>query len=45
MAREWGYGLTYHSSNHRAQALPHNEHRPHSALSKRPPIGRVRNPV
>jgi hypothetical protein len=23
MAREWGYGLTYASSNHRARALPH----------------------
>jgi transposase InsO family protein len=48
MAREWGYGLTYLSSAHRAEALPHwldhyNEHRPHSALSNRPPISRVRN--
>ena len=48
MAREWGYGLTYRSSTHRAQALPHwlnhyNEHRPHSAISNRPPISRVRN--
>jgi transposase InsO family protein len=48
MAREWAYGLTYRSSNHRAQALPHwlrhyNEQRPHSALSNRPPISRVRN--
>ena len=48
MAREWGYGLSYPSSTHRAQALPHwldhyNEHRPHSALGNRPPISRVRN--
>lgn len=48
MAREWAYGLTYRSSNARADALPHwldhyNEHRPHSALANRPPISRVRN--
>jgi transposase InsO family protein len=48
MAREWAYGLTYLSSNHRADALPHwlsyyNEQRPHSALGNRPPISRVRN--
>jgi transposase InsO family protein len=48
MAREWGYGLTYRSRTHRAQALPHwldhyNEHRPHSAIGNRPPISRVRN--
>ena len=48
MAREWAYGLTYRSSTHRAQALPHwlrhyNEHRPHSAIGNRPPISRVRN--
>ena len=48
MAREWGYGLTYRSSTHRAQALPHwldhyNGRRPHSSLGDRPPISRVRN--
>jgi transposase InsO family protein len=48
MAREWGYRLTYASSSHRAEALPHwldhyNEQRPHSALGNRPPISRVRN--
>jgi transposase InsO family protein len=48
MAREWGYGLTYRSSAHHAEALPHwlnhyNEHRPHSAIGNRPPISRVRN--
>jgi transposase InsO family protein len=48
MAREWGYGLTYLSSTHRAEALPHwlnhyNQHRPHSAIGNRPPISRVRN--
>jgi transposase InsO family protein len=48
MAREWAYGLTYASSTHRAEALPHwlnhyNEQRPHSALGNRPPTSRVRN--
>jgi transposase InsO family protein len=48
MAREWGYGLSYRSSTHRAQALPHwlkhyNHHRPHSSLQNRPPINRVHN--
>jgi len=46
MAREWGYGLTYASSDHRARALPHwlryyNEQRPHSSIGGRPPISRV----
>jgi transposase InsO family protein len=48
MAREWGYGLSYRSSRHRARALPHwlryyNERRSHSALGGRPPISRARN--
>jgi len=48
MAREWGYGLTYASSNHRARALPHwlehyNTRRPHSGIDNRPPISRVHN--
>ena len=48
MAREWGYGMTYLSSEHRAKALPHwldhyNQQRPHSAIGNRPPISRVRN--
>lgn len=48
MAREWGYGLAYRSSAHRARALPHwldyyNERRPHSSLGGRPPISRARN--
>jgi transposase InsO family protein len=48
MAREWAYGLSYRSSHHRAQALPHwinhyNHHRPHSALGNRPPISRIHN--
>ena len=48
MAREWGYGLTYRSHRHRAQALPHwldhyNRQRPHSAIGDRPPISRVHN--
>jgi transposase InsO family protein len=46
MAREWGYGLAYPSSEHRARALPHwlryyNEQRPHSSIGDRPPISRV----
>jgi transposase InsO family protein len=48
MAREWGYGVLYRSSDARAAALPHwlrhyNEQRPHSALGNRPPLSRVRN--
>jgi transposase InsO family protein len=48
MAREWAYGLSYRSSRHRAQALPHwlthyNRTRPHSSLGNRPPISRVHN--
>jgi transposase InsO family protein len=48
MAREWGYGMTYLTDRHRARALPYwiryyNERRPHSALSGRSPISRVRN--
>jgi transposase InsO family protein len=48
MAREWGYGLTYRSSDARTEALPHwihhyNEQRPHSALNGQPPITRVHN--
>jgi transposase InsO family protein len=48
MAREWGYGLSYASSAHRAQALPHwlehyNTRRLHSSLGGRPPISRVHN--
>lgn len=48
MAREWAYGLVYHSHHQRAQALPHwlnhyNTARPHSSLGGRPPISRVHN--
>ena len=48
MAREWGNGLSYASSRHRAQALPHwlehyNERRPHSGIGNQPPISRVHN--
>ena len=48
MAREWGYGLIYASSEHRRRALPYwlehyNEQRPHSALGGRSPISRVHN--
>jgi transposase InsO family protein len=48
MAREWAYGMTYRSSRHRDQALPHwlehyNHTRPHSAIGNRPPISRVHN--
>ena len=46
MAREWGYGLAYRSSEHRRKALPHwlryyNERRPHSGIGDRPPVSRV----
>jgi transposase InsO family protein len=46
MAREWGYGLAYSSSEQRRRALPHwlryyNEQRPHSSIGDRPPISRV----
>lgn len=46
MAREWGYGLAYRSSEHRRRALPHwlryyNERRLHSSIGNRPPISRV----
>jgi transposase InsO family protein len=48
MAREWGYGLSYRSSRHRDQALPHwlqhyNTSRPHSGIGNRPPVSRVHN--
>jgi len=48
MAREWAYGLTYRSHQHRNAALPHwldnyNRRRPHSSLGDRPPINRVHN--
>jgi transposase InsO family protein len=48
MAREWAYGMSYRSSRHRDQALPHwlkhyNQHRPHSGIENRPPISRVHN--
>jgi transposase InsO family protein/transposase-like protein len=46
MAREWGYGLIYPTSGHRAKALPfwlryYNHHRPHSSIGGLPPISRV----
>jgi transposase InsO family protein len=48
MAREWAYGLSYHSHRQRNQALPHwldhyNHRRPHSSIGDRPPITRVHN--
>jgi transposase InsO family protein len=48
MAREWAYGLSYRTSHHRTQALPHwlehyNQRRPHSGIGNRPPISRVHN--
>lgn len=48
MSREWGYGLTYPTSQARDAALPHwlqhyNTHRPHSALNGNAPITRVHN--
>jgi len=48
MAREWAYGLSYRSSDHRQRALPHwlkhyNTRRPHSGIADRPPISRIHN--
>ena len=48
LAREWGYGMAYASSEARDRALPHwlsyyNERRRHSAIGDRPPMVRVRN--
>jgi transposase InsO family protein len=48
MAREWAYGMSYRSSRHRDQALPHwlkhyNTRRPHSGIGNRPPISHVHN--
>jgi transposase InsO family protein len=48
MAREWAYGMAYHSHRHRNQALPHwlahyNQRRPHSSIGDLPPISRVHN--
>jgi transposase InsO family protein len=48
LEREWAYGLTYASSEHRRQALPYwlehyNTRRPHSSLGGRSPISRVQN--
>jgi transposase InsO family protein len=48
LEREWAYGLTYASSDHRRCALPHwldhyNAHRPHSSLGGKPPTSRVQN--
>jgi transposase InsO family protein len=46
LLREWAYGRSYRSSEHRARALHgylrwYNRRRPHSALGARPPISRV----
>jgi hypothetical protein len=48
MAREWAYGMAYHSHRHRDKALPHwlrhyNELRLHSSIGNRPPISRPHN--
>jgi len=48
MAREWAYGLSYRSHQHRNRALPHrldhyNQTRPHSSLGGHAPISRVHN--
>ena len=46
LQREWAYAFAYHSSAHRARALPgyirwYNNHRPHGSLGGHPPINRV----
>jgi transposase InsO family protein len=48
MEREWRYGLSYASSEHRRRAQPYwldhyNRQRPHSSINDRPPISRVHN--
>ncbi len=48
LAREWGYRITYRSSDERDAALPHwldyyNERRRHSAIGDRPPMARVQS--
>ncbi|MGH3085302.1 MAG: IS481 family transposase [Gaiellaceae bacterium] len=48
LEREWAYGLTYASSEHRRRALPYwldhyNTRRPHSSLGGQSPISRVQN--
>jgi transposase InsO family protein len=48
LQREWAYGLVYASSKHPRRALPYwldhyNRSRPHSSLTGRSPIRRVRN--
>lgn len=48
MGREWAYGRSYPSSQHRASLLKdwlahYNHRRPHSAIGDRPPITRVHN--
>ena len=46
LQREWACAFAYHSSAHRARALPgyirwYNNHRPHGSLGGHPPINRV----
>ena len=46
LQREWAYAYAYHSSAHRARALPgyirwYNTHRPHGSLQGQPPLSRV----
>ena len=50
MGREWAYGLSYRSSQHRQKALPHwlepcNTRSPHSGIGNRPPTSRVTTSV
>jgi transposase InsO family protein len=46
LQREWAYAYAYHSSAHRARALPgyirwYNTHRPHGSLAGQTPLSRV----
>ena len=46
LQREWAYAFSYHTSAHRAKALPsylrwYNKHRPHGGIGGQPPTTRI----